>query len=132
MNSEPPPTGLGADGGGVVVITRFECESLFNLALIWISHLRMKPVMREHVGGFVGAAVMVDYETRVLLNVSLWSDLESVRSMGRVRRHVDATRLPSKLGVSTRAGIFEYSGDWRRVLFNLQCSTVSPINAYQE
>jgi hypothetical protein len=82
-------------------------------------HWRLKRAVQNQATGYLGVARIVRLRERTLLNVSLWEDLESLRSMGRVPRHVDATRVPRRLGVSTSGGVYPFAGDWRRVLFAL-------------
>lgn len=112
---------------GVIVVTRFECPSLWALLLVLVLHKRLARDVRRDATGFLGSSLMVAWRARTLLNVSLWEDMEGVHSMGRVRRHVDATRMPSRLGVATSGGIFAYAGDWKRVMFGIDCEGVSPV-----
>jgi hypothetical protein len=48
---------------------------------------------------------------------------------GRVPRHVDATRVPSKLGVRTAGAVYDFAGDWRTVMFDIECPNVSPLHS---
>jgi hypothetical protein len=113
---------------GAVVVTRFECPGLLSLLILLIMHRRLKPEIRRAAEGFLDATTIVDWPGRTLLNISLWDSTESIASMGRVPRHVDATRLPSKLGVHTAGAVFEPAGDWRSVLFGIDCPLTSPLH----
>jgi hypothetical protein len=112
---------------GVIVVTRFECPGLWALLVLLILHRRMARNVRRDATGFLGTSLMVGWRTRTLLNVSLWQDMDGVHSMGRVRRHVDATRVPSRLGVATSGGVYAFAGDWRQVMFGIDCEGVSPV-----
>lgn len=114
------------------MVTRFECPNLWALVLILVMHVRLKRDVRRHAIGFLGTARLVDWRSRTLLNVSLWEDMEGVHSMGRVRRHVNATRLPSHLGVATDGGVYSYTGDWRRVIFGAGREGRSPVRPLRE
>lgn len=109
---EPDPA------GGLVVVTRFECVTLLRLLLVLALHLRTKGDVQRQATGFLGAKFLVDWRRRTVLNISLWRDLDSVRSMGQVPRHVAAAHLPPRLGVDTTGGVFCFVGDWRRAMFN--------------
>lgn len=112
---------------GVIVVTRFECPGRWRLLVLLVLHKRMERDVRRHATGFLGTSLLVRWRTRTLLNVSLWRDMESLHSMGRVRRHVDATRIPSRLGVATSGGVYAFAGDWRRVMFGLDADGVPPV-----
>jgi hypothetical protein len=111
----------------VIVVTRFECPGLWKLLVLVLLHKRMAREVRRHATGFLGSSLMVGWRTRTLLNVSLWRDMDGVHSMGRVRRHVDATRVPSRLGVATSGGIYSFTGDWKRVMFGIDGAGASPV-----
>jgi hypothetical protein len=114
--------------GGEVVVTRFECGSLVNLLVLLVLHLRLKRDVRRRASGFLGARPVVDWRRRTLLSVSLWTDLDSIYSMGDVPRHVSVVRIPSRLGVRTTCGVFCFGGDWRRVMFGGQAVARSPLH----
>jgi hypothetical protein len=113
--------------GGQVVVTRFECPNLLSMAILMLLHRRVRRDVRRRATGFVGVKMLVNWSRRVLLSVSMWEDLESVYSMGRVGLHITATRLPGRLGVRTASGIFCYMGDWRHVMFGSSVTTGSPL-----
>ena len=109
------------------MVTRFECATLSRLIVMLIVHARVKRDVRRQGGGLIGSRTLVDWRRRVLLSVSLWPSIESVYSMGNVRRHVVAVRLPGRLGIRTTCGVFCYAGDWRRVMFGAPVESQSPI-----
>lgn len=114
-------------GRGQAMITRFECPSLRAMVIIVFVHGRIKRQVSRLAEGYLGAAMLRDWRTRTVLSVSLWSDLDSVYSMGNVPRHVSGSRLPARLGVRTRAGVFSYAGDWRQVMFGAGEAKPSPL-----
>ncbi|MEN3359653.1 MAG: hypothetical protein V7637_3635 [Mycobacteriales bacterium] len=114
--------------GGEVVVTRFECPGLPSLLLLLVMHLRLKRDVRRRANGFLGARPVVDWRRRTLLSVSLWTDLESIYSMGGVPRHVSVVRIPHRLGIRTACGVFCFGGDWRRVMFGGQAAAQSPLH----
>jgi hypothetical protein len=116
-------------GNGAIVVTRFECPNAWTLLILLIMHRRMKRDIRRAAPGFVGAKVVVTWSTRTMLNISLWDDTGSIHAMGRVPRHVDATRVPSKLGVRTAGAVYDFAGDWRTVMFDIECPNVSPLHS---
>jgi hypothetical protein len=111
----------------VIVVTRFECPGLWRLIVLMVLHRRLERDVRRHATGFLGMSLLVGWRTRTLLNISLWRDMDAVHSMGGVRRHVDATRVPSRLGVTTSGGIYAFAGDWKRVMFGIDCADHSPV-----
>jgi hypothetical protein len=113
--------------GGQVMVTRFDCRTLMNLLYLLVVHLRLKRDVRRHAEGFIGVRTIVDWRRRSFLSVSVWADLDSVYSMGGVPRHVEAARLPGRLGVETTCGVFCFVGDWRRVMFRSPVPSVSPL-----
>jgi hypothetical protein len=112
---------------GQAMITRFECPSLAAMVVIVLLHGRIKRQVARLAEGFLGAAMLRDWRTRTVLSVSLWKDIESVYSMGNVPRHVLGARVPSRLGIRTRAGVFCYAGDWRQVMFGAGQAKPSPL-----
>jgi hypothetical protein len=118
---------LHADGGQVVV-TRFECGSMAKLLAIRLLHARLKRDVRRTAKGFIGIRTVIDWRRRTILSISLWESLDSIYSMGEVRQHVSAVRLPSRLGVATTCGIYCLAGDWRRVMFGGAAVTRSPLH----
>jgi hypothetical protein len=110
-----------------VIVTRFECGRLMAMVLILLLHRRVKRDVRRHARGFVGIVLLRDWRARTVLSISLWRDIESVYSMGGVARHIHAARIPSRLGVRTRCGVFCFAGDWRQVMFGVPVEAVSPL-----
>ena len=112
---------------GQVMITRFECPSLFAMVVIVLLHGRIKRQVAQVAQGYLGAGMLRDWRTRTVLSMSLWRDLDSVYSMGSVPRHIHAARVPHRLGINTRAGVFCYAGDWRQVMFGAGQPNPSPL-----
>ncbi len=127
MPRDSPLLELSIDGGQVVV-TRFECPTLTALIIIRLIHTRLKPAVRRGAKGFLGVTTNVNWKQRTMLSISLWKDLDSIYSMGNVPRHIMASRVPSRLGVSTTCGIFCLAGDWRRVMFRGETQARSPLH----
>jgi hypothetical protein len=119
---EPDPA------GGQVVVTRFECPTVLAMLAILLLHVRLKRDVRRSATGYLGGSVLRDWRRRTVLNVSLWRDLDSVYSMGKVPRHVQAARVPAKLGVITSCGVFCYVGEWTRVMFGSPVWSTSPLH----
>jgi hypothetical protein len=128
--------------GGQVMITRFECPNLPVMMLVMLLHGRIKRQVARRAEGFIGAVMLREWRARTVLSVSLWRDIDSARTvlsvslwrdidsvyaMGEVPRHVHASRLPARLGIRTRAGVFCYAGDWRRVMFGAGQPNPSPL-----
>jgi hypothetical protein len=113
--------------GGQVVVTRFECRGLPSLLLMLLVHVRVKRDVARRGQGLIGSRVFVDWRHRVMLSVSLWHDIDSVYSMGSVPRHVEAARLPGRLGIRTACGVFCFAGDWRRVMFHSPTPARTPF-----
>jgi hypothetical protein len=112
---------------GQVMITRFECPNVWTMVIIAVLHTWIKRQVAQLAEGYLGATMLRDWRTRTVLSVSLWRDLDSVYSMGSVPRHIQASRLPHRLGVTTRAGAFCYAGDWRQVMFGAGQPKASPL-----
>jgi hypothetical protein len=113
--------------GGQVMITRFECPNLLVMVLVVLLHGRVKRQVARRAEGYLGAVMLRDWRSRTVLSVSLWRDIDSVYAMGEVPRHVHASRVPPRLGIRTRAGVFCYAGDWRRVMFGAGHPNPSPL-----
>lgn len=110
-----------------VVVTRFDCPNYRSLLAVLALHTRLKIEVRRHATGFLGIKRHVDLRRRTVLSISLWRDLDSIYSMGQVRGHVEATRIPRGLGIATSCGVFCFVGDWRRVLFGGSGRRASPL-----
>lgn len=113
--------------GGQVVVTRFECGGLLQLAYLCALHMKVKREVRRHARGLVASRALVDWRRHTLVSVTLWDDLDSVYSMGAVHAHIAASRLPPRMGVRTACGIFCFVGDWRRVMFGAPHVGRSPL-----
>ena len=113
--------------GGQVMITRFECPNVLAMLVVLVLHVRIQRDVRKFATGFIAVVSHHSWRTRTLLSISLWRDLDSVYSMGEVKRHIQASRIPRRLGVVTRCGVFCYTGDWRHVMFGVPASSASPL-----
>lgn len=114
------------------MITRFECPSILVMLIVVLLHQHIKRQVARRAEGYLGAMMSRSWRTRTVLSISLWRDIESVYSMGNVPRHIHASRLPARLGINTRAGVFCYAGDWRQVMFNAGHPKPSPLDASSE
>jgi hypothetical protein len=110
-----------------VVVTRFECPNLPVLLGLVLLHWRIKRAVHRHGKGLIGSRVVILWRRRTMLSVSLWPDLDSVYSMGGVPRHVEAARLPRRMGIRTTCGIYCFAGDWRRVMFRGDVTPRPPL-----
>jgi hypothetical protein len=106
-----------SDPRGQVVITRFECPSLWRLVRILARHYRVKREVRRVADGYLGSTTYIHWGRRTLLSISLWRSLDSIYDMGKANSHIEASRVPARLGVSTTCGIYTYAGDWRQLMF---------------
>jgi hypothetical protein len=105
------------DDRSQVVITRFDCRNIRNLACILALHYRVKPQVRRKAAGYLGAKTIVLWRQRTVLSVSLWRDLSAIYQMGNLGRHILASRIPGQLGVATACGVYAYSGEWKTLMF---------------
>lgn len=121
-------SGIGDTGTGVVIVTSFRCQSLLHMLAIMRLHGPMKRRVGEAVVGFIDVHLFIDWRNRTLKSVSLWTTREAACGMGQVPAHIKAARLPGRWGVSTTCGVFEYSGDWKRVLLGGEWEGPSPLS----
>jgi hypothetical protein len=63
-----------------------------------------------------------------MFSVSLWRDIDAIYDMGEVTRHVAAAHIPRRMGIKTRCGIYTFTGDWRRLLFDVPAIDVDPLS----
>jgi hypothetical protein len=110
-----------------VVITCFDCKTLHNLLLVLWRHRRLKPKVARKAIGLLDTTTIVRWRERRVFNISLWQNLDAIHEMGNVGEHVAASRLPARLGVDTRCGVFAYEGDWHVVLFGDGWSQEDPL-----
>lgn len=118
----------GYDSSGVIVVTLFRCESISNILRIWIRHKLLMPKISENVPGFLGVHMYPRWSSRELRSVSLWRCRADILGMGEVPEHVALSRFPARIGIETVCGIFEFSGDWKTLLFGVEMEQVSPID----
>jgi len=121
-----------SDPRSQVVVTRFECPSLGRLLIILAKHYRLKREIRRVAEGYLGGTVLVHWKQRTLLSFSLWRSLDSIYDMGRSNGHIEASRVPARLGVATSCGIYPYSGDWRQIMFGAPVTANEPLFATGE
>jgi len=118
--------------GGQVIVTRFECRSLLQLAFMVALHIRVKRAVRIQAPGLIASKALVDWRRRTLMSISLWKDLDSIYSMGSVPRHIEATRIARRIGVRTACGVFCFAGDWKRVMFRAGDGHDSPLRPVED
>jgi hypothetical protein len=118
-----------SDRRGHVVITRFVCPTRARLVLLMFLHFRIKRQVRKQAGGFVGAAAVVLWQQRTLLSVTLWRHLDDIYEMGKVNHHIEASRMPARLGIQTTCGVYAYGGDWRKLMFGTDHTSADPLVA---
>lgn len=114
-----------------VVVTRFECRTFIALLIIIALHHLIAPYVRRDVQGHLGALHQVNWRKRTVMNVSLWTSIDAIYSMGRCDAHIVAARIPRRLGVATSCAIFRMEGDWRSVMFGRSIesrSILSPVS----
>ncbi|MFJ6854158.1 hypothetical protein ACIQM3_27180 [Streptomyces sp. NPDC091271] len=116
------------DPRGHIALTRFECRSALNMAVVLFLHARIKREVRRIAPEFVGAAPVVLWRHRTILSVTLWRTLESMYAMGEAQSHILAARVPHKLGIRTTSGLFPYGGDWKNLLFEATVTDVDPLH----
>lgn len=112
---------------GCVVITRFECHSSPRLVYLFLKHWWVKRSVRRAAEGYVASKAVIDWRAKTLMSISLWCSIGSVYSMGQVREHIIAARLPRRLGIDTTCGIYTFAGDWRTVMFGTVTAAHSPL-----
>ncbi|MER8088540.1 hypothetical protein ACIO6T_34225 [Streptomyces sp. NPDC087532] len=117
------------DKKGQIFVTRFECQSLFRLLLVLGLHVKVKREVRRAAEGFLGGTTLVQWRRRTVLSISLWQDLDSVYSMGRVGHHIVASRMPARTGIRTACGVYPYAGDWKHVMFGAPATAGEPLFA---
>lgn len=109
------------------MITRFECPGLVAMLAVVLLHRVIERQVARRATGYIGAALVRSWRTRTVLSITLWRDLDSVYSMGEIPRHIHASRLPARMNITTRAGVFPYAGDWRHVMFDAGVPKSSPL-----
>ncbi len=114
--------------GGEVVITRFECRTLTNLAILLVVHVAVKREARRRCEGLLSSRAVVNWRRRSLLSISLWRQRDDIFGMGEVHRHIFAARLPHQLAIVTECGVYSYAGDWRAVMFGWDVHRPAPLD----
>lgn len=90
---------------------------------IILMHHRIKPDIQASVPGFIGIKTLKLWRERRILSISMWERGAALMGMGASNRHVEAAHVTGRLGVVTNAGIFNYRGDWRRLMFGASRGT---------
>jgi hypothetical protein len=104
-------------GGSRVVITRFDCRTAVNFAVVVLLHLRIGRAVRRDTTGLLGYRLFLNWRTKTVHNVSLWDRFEHIYTMGQASRHPQATHVVTKLNIQTHCGIYRFEGDWRPLMF---------------
>jgi hypothetical protein len=115
--------------GGEVVITRFDCRTILNVAVLVLVHVAVKQNAKRRCDGLLASTAIVSWKDRRILSISLWRQRSDIFTMGRVQRHIFAARVPHHLGVETSCGVYSYAGDWRRVMFGWDVEHAAPLEA---
>lgn len=101
-----------------MVITRFDCPTYRHLLVIRLLHAVLGRRIRAKLDGLLLSHTTTDLRARRVVSVSVFRELGDLYQMGSVTTHVNAARIPPKLGVKTSGGVFVYAGDWRKILFD--------------
>lgn len=106
--------------GTVVVVTLFRCRTLRQLLGVRRRFAGMAGVVKAKAPALLSSVVSVDYRRRLVMNVSVWPDVESMRQMGDVPEHVLAARYVGRRpDIATASGVFAHAGDWRELLWGV-------------
>src|SRR5690606_34542686 len=116
----------GTSVGGAMVVTVFACRTRRDVLLVWWLHHRLRSAVQARVRGFLGVRLFVDWRTRVVRSVSLWTDPAYLYDMGEVPEHVATTRIPARRGIRTSCGVYTYQGGWRAVMFGVEPDSAPP------
>lgn len=111
----------------VVFVTRFECGNILNLLVMVTLHPWIRRQIEKDTSGLVGSCHRVSWHERTILSVSLWRSLDRAYTMGSCRAHVVVARLPRRLGIATKCGVFALRGDWRAIMFGAPAAAGSPL-----
>ena len=109
--------------GGVLVVTEFRCKGWWQMVRVLLLHYRVKPDITANVSGFIGVRTVRIWRERRILSISIWERGADLMGMGASNRHVKAAHVTEEVGVTTNAGVFTYSGDWRRLMFGASRGT---------
>lgn len=118
--------------GGVLVVTRFDCGTLWRLAFMRIVYAVLESRIRRRLDGLLFISTFSDIRSRRVISVSAFGSLDDLYQMGSVTDHIKGAHLVSRLRFPTSGGIFPYAGDWRHILFDLPAQSPSPLSGYAD
>jgi hypothetical protein len=127
--TDPAPVAHPALDGtqGLVVVTRFVAPTVPRLIVLRFIHPFVKLQIRLACPGLVGAASWTSWIEKTLYSISAWESSASIYDLGNVNGHVNASRIPGHLGVTTSCGVFSFAGEWKEMLFQAGPGGVSPL-----
>lgn len=110
---------LSADVGAIVV-TEFWSQSRPALLRVRMQFMGMNAQVAAAATGFLGSSVRFYLFRRRIVSLSWWHDVDSIRSLGGARAHVEAVRDVAMRGqVSAQATVFVRGAPWPLVLFGI-------------
>jgi hypothetical protein len=115
---------------GVVVVTRFDCGTLWRLILMRVVHVVLGRRIRRGLDGLLFTSTITDVGSRRVISVSAFGTLDDLYQMGSVADHIKGAHLVARLKLRTSGGIFPYGGDWRHILFGAPGQSPSPLSEY--
>ncbi|MGI5245256.1 hypothetical protein [Dactylosporangium sp. CA-139066] len=117
--------------GGVLVVTRFDCDTLFRLVYMRLVHLVLSRRVSRALGEtLLFVSTFTEVRTRRVISVTAFGRVEDLYRMGTVGDHIRGAKLVARKRFRTSAGIFPYGGDWRRVMFDSAVHSPSPLQDY--
>jgi hypothetical protein len=117
--------------GGVLVVTRFDCDTLPRLVYLRLVHLVLSRRIRRALGEtLLFVSTFTELRTRRVTSVTAFARLEDLYRMGTVGDHIKGAKLVARKRFRTSAGLFPYAGDWRHVMFDSAAHSPSPLHAY--
>jgi len=113
-----------------VVITTFAFVRWRDVSRTWILAKRLNSAIPPLAPDLLFSSFFVSWPIRRAVSVSIWRDLNAIRSMGNSQAHVRAARgiLNSDL-VTVSSAVCEWSGNWRELLFPEPRSDESTIES---
>jgi len=117
--------------GGVLVVTRFDCDTLPRLFFMRVVHLVLSRRIARTLGGsLLFVSTFTEVRARRVISVTAFAGLEDLYRMGTVSEHIRGAKIVARRGYRTSAGIFPYGGDWRRIMFDSPGHSPSPLHDY--
>lgn len=112
----------------VIVVTVLRCRSRIELAWVITTHFRLRRrIMSDAGAGLMLVGRLIDWRRLLYTNITVWSSVEDVRSMGGSKSHVEAVRSVNAQGLPTADGIFAFAGGWRQLLFGVAAPAGNPF-----